>query len=207
MVSKDFYSFPKIADKAAQNQSGKHWRARADDYLGALVADFWCGRFTRVFHRSAGFATQEPDSITREVVWKSLGTARPPALHNVPPDTEPDWEKLAEAKSEDYGYGGPHPGIRSTVLAELHLRTADALEWIGGRGKAARPQGRPPKYLWYDFLREVVRRADLDGLPEKQADLEKQMQEWCASEWGQEPTVSAIREIIAPIYARSKARK
>ncbi len=207
MINKDFYSFPEIAEEAAQDKCGKHWRAHTDEYLRALVGDFWRGCFHSVFHRSAGFATQEPDSITREVVWRSLGTARPPALHDVPPDTEPDWEKLAEAKSEDYGYGLSRPGIRDTVLAQLFLPKADALDWISSRGKAVRPRGRPPKYLWYDFLREVVRRADLDGLPEKQADLEKQMQEWCASEWGQEPTVSAIREIIAPIYASSKARK
>ncbi len=208
MISKDFYSFPEIADTVAREQCDKHWRSHTDEYLGALVGDFWRGRFHKVLHRSAGFAIQEPDSTTREVVWKLLGTARPPAFHDVPPDTEPDWEKLARAKPEDYGYGLSRPGIRDTVLAQLFLPKADALDWISSRGKAVRPQGRPREYAWDDFFREVVLIANSpDGLPEMMADLERQMQEWCATKWDQEPTESVIREKLSPIYAQLKAGK
>ncbi len=207
MISKDFYSFPEIADTVAREQCDKHWRSHTDEYLGALVGDFWRGRFHKVLHRSAGFATQEPNSTTREVIWKLLGTARPPAFHDVPPDTEPDWEKLARAKPEDYGYGLSRPGIRDTVLAQLFLPKADALDWISSRGKAVRPQGRPAKYSWDDFWREVVRRGDLDGLPEKQADLENQMLQWCQDQWGESPVVSVIRDKLAPLYRHNKAGK
>ena len=44
-----FWSFPKIADTAAREIYGERWRLFADDYLGALVRDFWLNRFPQVF--------------------------------------------------------------------------------------------------------------------------------------------------------------
>ncbi len=68
-----------------------------------------------------------------------------------------------------------------------------------------RPErGRPPKYLWDDFWREVVRIADLDGLPETQAELEEVMAQWCEDNWNEQPGTSTIREKIAPCYQRDR---
>jgi hypothetical protein len=63
--------------------------------------------------------------------------------------------------------------------------------------------GAPRQYDWDAFDAEVVRIADLDGLPERPA-LMKQMQEWCVATWGKEPAASKIRERLAKLTRRSK---
>ncbi len=202
------WTFPKIADTAAQERHGERWRLFAEDYLGDLVADFWRNRFHQVFHRSKGFVTRTPDTITREEVWRLLEVAKPPAFHDFPERDRPDWEALAQVAPEDYGPGLSPPGIRSTFLATLLLPEAEARDWIRKQGKAKHPRGRPQKYDWIAFLQQVARIANTPhGLPEKQADLERCMLEWCANNWGEEPAESVIREKLAPLYDNGEAGK
>jgi hypothetical protein len=60
--------------------------------------------------------------------------------------------------------------------------------------------GRPRKWDWDGFARELVRLANtLDGLPDRPATT-KHMKEWCALEWGDEPADSVIRDRIARLY-------
>ncbi|MEQ9487627.1 MAG: hypothetical protein RIM72_01400 [Alphaproteobacteria bacterium] len=61
-------------------------------------------------------------------------------------------------------------------------------------------RGRTPQYDWVKFHAEIAIRADLDGLPETQAELEKEMASWCLEEWGKEPGESTLRSKISPIY-------
>jgi len=68
--------------------------------------------------------------------------------------------------------------------------------------------GRPPKYDWDAFWRQVVVAAlHPDGLPEVQADLVKQMLEWCTLTWDREPGESTIKDKLSPLYARQAAPK
>ena len=67
--------------------------------------------------------------------------------------------------------------------------------------------GRLPKYRWDEFFAEVIVRADLDGLPETQAELVGKMAEWCLEKWGEQPADSVLKERIAPIYRHSRKAK
>ena len=208
MTTHKFWTFPQIADRAAKDNEGKHWRSHADYYFGAVVGDYWRGRFEQAFHRPMGFGNQQPDPITREVTWRMLGVARPLAFHGVREGEYPDWKALAEVLPEDYGVGCSPPGIRNTILAQLLLPEAEARDWIRRQAKAKRPPGRPQKYDWHAFWREIVMVANgLDGLPETQAELAKHMLEWCQTNWEEEPTSSVIREHIAPLYNKGDAGK
>ena len=60
--------------------------------------------------------------------------------------------------------------------------------------------GAPAKYDWTEFAAEIVRIADMDGLPSPQSELEKIMEDWCETRWKIRPGESTIRERIAPIY-------
>ncbi len=202
-----FWAFPKIADTAAQENHKERWRLFADDYLGALVGDYWRDRFEQVFHHPGGFASQTPDPITREVTWKVLGGTRPLAFHGVQEGEHPDWEALAQAAPEDYGPGLSPPGIRSTFMVQLLLPEAEARDWIRRQGKTKLPPGRPQKYDWDAFWREIVKVADMDGLPETKAELVEHMSEWCEIAWGEEPASSVIREKIARLYNKGNAGK
>jgi hypothetical protein len=63
------------------------------------------------------------------------------------------------------------------------------------------PRGRPPKWKWGDFDREVTRIANTpDGLPENQADLVRTMSGWCLDTWGDEPADSLMRDRISEVY-------
>jgi hypothetical protein len=71
-------------------------------------------------------------------------------------------------------------------------------------------RGRKPKYDWEDFYRQIVLIANTpDGLPETQAELEREMAQWCIdNNWPSEPSESHIRSKISPIYqALTKAKK
>lgn len=66
--------------------------------------------------------------------------------------------------------------------------------------KSGRAGGRPPKWDWDGFAREMVRLANTpNGLPDRRATAEH-MRKWCASEWGCEPADSVLRDKIARLY-------
>ena len=95
---------------------------------------------------------------------------------------------------------------RPTFMADDRNQTTKDAK--GKRGKAATlsKRGRPPRYPWDEFWREVTRIADLDGLPEIQADLEEVMAQWCENNWNEQPGTSTIREKIAPPLSAGQTR-
>ena len=72
----------------------------------------------------------------------------------------------------------------------------------GENSSASKPtrSGRPRSYDWDNFYIEIAVRADLDGLPESLAELERMMADWCDENWNRTPAESVIREKISPIY-------
>lgn len=61
--------------------------------------------------------------------------------------------------------------------------------------------GRPPEYDWDSFILEIVHRANsLDGLPEKQADLVREMLSWFGITHEKEPAESAVKARVSKIY-------
>jgi len=116
----------------------------------------------------------------------------------------PPWDIVATAKIEDYG-----SGVRG-VFENLALSEADAGAWMKQYKKLAKPstgqqsekRGRKPRYDWTAFLYEIIEIAAKGELPEKQAELEERMMEWCQKKWGTEPSVSIIREHVKKLYPR-----
>jgi hypothetical protein len=143
-----------------------------------------------------------------------------PKLENPCTDIEPkywEWEKvdwqdsvLWIARSGDVRNDRQFTEI--TVPAEALLKTFPserkplALEAPSREGSSRR--GRPPKFNWPAFYAEIAVRADLDGLPDTQAELERAMAEWCSLTWGEVPGESTVRQFVSLIYShRRKARK
>ncbi len=61
--------------------------------------------------------------------------------------------------------------------------------------------GRPREYDWDRFFLEIIRKANTpDGLPEKQADLIKEMLTWFRNTFDSEPAESAVKGRISKIY-------
>jgi hypothetical protein len=61
--------------------------------------------------------------------------------------------------------------------------------------------GRPTEYDWDSFTLEIIRRANnLDGLPDSQAELIRDMQQWFANTFDTEPAESSIKSRISKIY-------
>ena len=70
-----------------------------------------------------------------------------------------------------------------------------------GQTQAKNSGGGPPKYDWDAFYCEVVRIANTpDGLPEKRADLQRQMAEWFQDTYAMEPAESEIKKRVRRIY-------
>ncbi len=61
-------------------------------------------------------------------------------------------------------------------------------------------RGPKQKYDWESFYVEIAVMADLDELPDIQADLVKKMAEWCENAWGEQPSDSMLKSKISPLY-------
>jgi len=68
-------------------------------------------------------------------------------------------------------------------------------------------RGRKTKYKWEDFLTEIIVFADLDGIPDTQAKLEKKMAQWCVDNWGEEPSISVVRKRVSKIYNHERKKE
>ncbi len=93
-----------------------------------------------------------------------------------------------------------------TVTFEVHR--GDLLRWLSPSADTATPRrGRPFKWDWDAFWVEVALVADtLDGLPKKQADLERHMADWFERIHGGAPSESQIREKAKRLYSAKRAK-
>ncbi len=60
--------------------------------------------------------------------------------------------------------------------------------------------GRPPEYDWDAFVIEIIRIADLDGLPDKQSELKERMLQWFEDTEDKQPAESSVKSRISNIY-------
>ena len=109
--------------------------------------------------------------------------------------------------------------VRTSELMEVFPDPSEPVQGIIDTARTSSPKastptstttkrGRPPIYNWSAFFVEIIVRADLDGLPESQAELERSMADWCQDKWGASPGDSTIREKISLIYKHlRKVRK
>ena len=123
-----------------------------------------------------------------------------------------DWEESV-LRTERFG-DGRHTGefTNITVPAAALLMTFPsekkplALEPPSREGSSRR--GRPRKFNLEALYAEIAVRADLDGLPDTQAELERDIADWCSLTWGEVPGESTLRQYVSPIYRHPrKARK
>ncbi len=116
-----------------------------------------------------------------------------------------NWEK-----SEIYEiqkYTAPHIERYFSITIDarrfFEIFGAEVEDSVSGQSR----KGRKPLYDWDNFFCEIAVRADLDGLPATQAELEKEMASWCLSTWGKEPGESTLRSKISPIYDHLRRSK
>ena len=60
--------------------------------------------------------------------------------------------------------------------------------------------GRPEGYDWNACMGEIIRLADMDGLPAIQADLVRHLMGWFEERFGKSPADSVIKSRISPLY-------
>ena len=128
-------------------------------------------------------------------------------IYRVPP-LDPDF-LLAHAWDEDEK---PVDVETAFIFSNITVLTADLFKLLapppGTIVEQKSKGGRPPKYNWEEFYTEIIVRADLDGLPETQADLVRDMRGWFIDKLDDCPVDSELKKRIAPIYKHpSKALK
>jgi hypothetical protein len=82
-------------------------------------------------------------------------------------------------------------------------RHAYSVDWQAG---VRPPAGRRPKYPWPEMSTALVAYVALHGLPEKQADLERLIEEIFVRLCGDHPQISMIREFAAKTFAEHRAQ-
>lgn len=65
-------------------------------------------------------------------------------------------------------------------------------------------RGRPAEHDWDSMYGEIVRIADMDGLPGTQGELKDILLVWFSENYGIEPGESTIRRRLKPIYEHLK---
>ena len=58
------------------------------------------------------------------------------------------------------------------------------------------------KHKWSELTAATVERCLKEPIT-KQEDLVRKMLEWCAENWGEEPSLSDVRAYVAPIFDNS----
>ena len=144
---------------------------------------------------------------------RSRGRGRKFTGHDTKTNLMPSaWDK-ASVHWETSSFVLPDSAGWAIDLTDVDLSRDDLSKWIGestSASKAVAPKysplktanraGRNPKYDWDSFFAEIAVRADLDGLPDTQAELEKNMADWCVANWGEQPSESTIRGKVSLIY-------
>jgi hypothetical protein len=72
---------------------------------------------------------------------------------------------------------------------------------------AKAPRGRPPEHDWNSMHGEIVRLADLDGLPETQAELMAHLRNWFSERYDTEPQQSELYRRVSPIWQYVQGEK
>jgi|GEM_PF-3708720 len=120
-------------------------------------------------------------------------------IYRVPP-LDPDF-LLDHAWGEDEK---PVAVETAFIFSNITVSTADLFKLLapppGTIVEEKSKGGRPPKYKWEEFYTEIIVKADLDGLPETQADLVRDMRGWFIDKLDDCPADSVLKERIAPIY-------
>lgn len=121
-----------------------------------------------------------------------------------------DWDQAAIAWEENSFETPSKHGVWEHI-ADVDVSRDDLSRWIGedegdssNTDPVKKSGGRKPQYDWEAFYVEIAVKADLDSLPETQAELEKAMASWCLDNWEKRPAESTIRSKIAPIYQHSR---
>ena len=106
-----------------------------------------------------------------------------------------DLRALAETKNQ-------RPAFLFDTLLPQEVKHGDDVADDGpAPSRIARSRGgRPLEYDWDAFVIEIIRIADLDGLPEKQSELKEQLLQWCEDTWGKQPAESSVKSRISHIY-------
>jgi hypothetical protein len=119
-----------------------------------------------------------------------------------------DWEASSLTVVRDRKANGEFTEVSVPTIDLLKAFPSDARPLVLEVPSKEGRRGRPPKFNWPAFYAEVAVRADLDGLPGVQAELERAMAQWCSVTWGEEPGEAALRQALSLIYRHPrKARK
>ncbi len=203
-----YQTFAEIARETAKRHHGGSWRAYSDDPLSSLIHDFWCGRFIDDKGQSCTFDlfhTQTYQSITREVVWRSLGDARPRIVYNFWGDNPPPWDLLATAKIEDYG-----SGVRA-LFENLALSVADTDAWMKQHDEENLPTGAPGKpSMMRLIINEFLRRTNANDTEVKHTNAAeaRSLHDWLIKKYpeGNIPTARTIENRIREEYLKYRAK-
>jgi hypothetical protein len=144
----------------------------------------WSTRLHPVF---SGDIWAPPDSHLRN--WKE----RPIVIELFATDLQRIWWNDTTAAT-------PPPPASAQTSESARGRVSAVAEPALAHGVQRNVGGRPPKYDWDAFAREIVRLANTpDGLP-KREELHRYMLDWCEKAWGDAPAESTVRERIARLY-------
>ncbi len=114
-----------------------------------------------------------------------------------------DASSLIDGFQRACGNGPQTAEARQKILAKLReIKIAPTREPPKNRNRG----GRPPKYDWDAFTREIIRTANSpDGLPTDpsggidRAAIQRQMMDWCGEHWLDVPADSAVRDKLSKI--------
>jgi hypothetical protein len=144
--------------------------------------------------------------IPPEWWWPSADTDQPRGLQSV-----------NLTKAEGWALIDADGGQQRVELVGISFRRADVDEHFGIASvvtvvqKAPAKRGAKPKYDWHSFHSEALDRLEENGgflgIDWGQSDLEREMLDWCAHQWGVTPGESTARGYIVKADQEYRARK
>lgn len=116
------------------------------------------------------------------------------------------WFNAAGYRPQPNFWGDVSEAHLQAPLPESSGQHLDTAEPTGTKPLVQKSKGgRPPKYAWEAAQVEILRVADLDGLPKTQAELVRHLLDWFNTKFNQHPDESEVKRFVSRYYGQLRA--
>ena len=202
----------------------RQWRERG--WINFSDIADWCSRKHADVERDAVRRAQAWHDLMEAVLAGEFDRAGRCCVAYLPEghtdSSKPLWLRLRPDELRRWRQSIPVTDFAPSVLSDCWAPRAICLRWLLARDirppswldpsgvaretskvpakRCKNVGGRPRKWDWPAFDRELVRLANMpDGLPERHV-LMRRMLDWCDGAWGDTPSESMVRKHIADRY-------
>jgi hypothetical protein len=208
-----YWSLPEAAEDSSYLDD-KDWISLKSSLWEPERLAHWAQSATAAASFRPEHQNDEGNLRPREVNFELLLSEPPTIQSNPKPYIVVDWDlNSLSFNHADDPYGYCNLRVRALEIDQIIPPPTQDAAGNSDTGKQNRSTSTPPKHpggaprkYRDDLLIEIIRIADLDGLPENKSELERQLREWNDQNREDDiPSVSTIYNIVREVYKKLRS--